>query len=69
MKNNSKHKKYIKKIGFDRTLQCLIEIVDDSIQNQHIVPIWKLKLVEGLEQAYDAYMDKGQDALCGVNDA
>jgi predicted N-formylglutamate amidohydrolase len=69
MRNNNKHKKYINKIGFERTLQCLIEIVDDSITDQNIVPIWKLRLVESLEQAYDAYMDKDQDILCGANDA
>lgn len=69
MRNNKKHKEYINKIGFERTLQCLIEIVDDSITDQHIVPIWKLRLVESLEQAYDAYMDKGKDVLCGANDA
>lgn len=61
MKNNSKHKNYITKIGFERTLQSLIEIVDDSITNENIVPIWKLKLVESLEQAYDAYMSKDKD--------
>lgn len=57
MKNNSKHKKYIEKIGFDRTLQCLIEIVDDSIIDENIIPLWKIKLVESLEQAYDACVD------------
>lgn len=56
MKNNSKHKKYIEKIGFDRTLQCLIEIVDDSISKENKTALWKIKLVESLEQAYDAYM-------------
>lgn len=67
MKNNEKHKKYINKIGFERTLQSLIEMVDDTISNENIVPIWKLKLVECLEQAYDAYMTKDQDFLCGTN--
>lgn len=70
MRNNNKHKKYIEKIGFDRTLQCLIEIVDDAIQNQHIVPLWKLKLVESLEQAYDAYMTKDSEfSYGGSNDS
>lgn len=69
MKNNTKHKKYISKIGFDRTLQCLIEIVDDSMLDENIVPIWKLKLVECLEQAYDAYMSQGQDMICETTDA
>lgn len=57
MRNNNKHKKYIEKIGFDRTLQCLIEIVDDTIIDENIIPIWKLKLVESLEQAYDACIE------------
>ena len=63
MRNNDKHKKYINKIGFERTLQCLIEMVDDSMINENIVSIWKLKLVEGLEQAYDAYMSGDKDSL------
>lgn len=56
MRNNDKHKKYIAKIGFERALQCLIEIVDDSIHSKHSSPIWKLMLAEHLENAYDAYM-------------
>lgn len=57
MRNNKKHKNYINKIGFERTLQCLIEIVDDSMIEDNDIPIWKIKLVENLEQAYDAYMN------------
>jgi hypothetical protein len=62
MKNNQKHKQYINKIGFERTLQSLIEIVDDSIIGENIVPIWKLKLVESLEQAYDTYMTRDNNS-------
>lgn len=56
MRNNDQLKKFIEDIGFERTLQCLIEMMDDSIHNENIVPIWKLKVVEYLEQAYDGYM-------------
>ena len=56
MRNNDKHKKYIQKIGFDTTLQSLIEIIDDSIIGENIVPSWKLKLIEHLEHAYESYM-------------
>jgi hypothetical protein len=56
MKNNDKLKQFIHEIGFDRTLQCLIEVLDDSIQNENTIPLWKLKVVEYLEQAYDEYM-------------
>lgn len=67
MKNNSNVKKQIDKIGFGRTLQCLIEIVDDSISSNTTAPIWKLMLAEHLENAYDAFMNKGQDVLCDIN--
>jgi hypothetical protein len=56
MKNNDQLKQFIHEIGFDRTLQCLIEALDDSIQNENTIPLWKLKVVEHLEQAYDEYM-------------
>jgi hypothetical protein len=57
MKNNDQLKQFINEIGFDRTLQCLIEALDDSIHNENIIPLWKLKVVEHLEQAYDGYMN------------
>jgi hypothetical protein len=63
MKNNEQLKKFIKNIGFDRTLQCLIEALDDSIHNDNVTPIWKLKVVEHLEQAYDVYMSGNKDSL------
>jgi hypothetical protein len=61
MKNNDQLKQFIHEIGFDRTLQCLIEVFDDSIQNENIIPLWKLKVVEHLEQAYDGYMSPNND--------
>jgi len=67
MKNNDKVKKQVDKIGFGRTLQCLIEIVDDSINGHTTAPLWKLTLAENLENAYDAFMNRGHDILCDVN--
>jgi hypothetical protein len=61
MKNNDQLKQFISEIGFDRTLQCLIEVLDDSIHNENIIPLWKLKVVEYLEQAYDGYMNPDND--------
>ena len=37
MKNNDQLKEFINEIGFDRTLQCLIEALDDSIHNENII--------------------------------
>lgn len=56
MRNNDQLKQLITKIGFDRTLQCLIEMMDDSIHSENTTPLWKIKVVEYLEQAYDGYM-------------
>ena len=63
MKNNEQLKKFIKNIGFDRTLQCLIETLDDSIHNDNVNSIWKIKVMEYLEQAYDMYMSGNKDSL------
>jgi hypothetical protein len=63
MKNNSKIKKKIENIGFDVVLQCLIEIVDDSIIEDKNVPLWKLTLAEHLEYAYDAYMKRERQTV------
>ena len=67
MKNNDDVKNQVDKIGFGRTLQCLIEIVDDSIDQNTTSPIWKLMLAEHLENAYDAYMNKDHEVLCDIN--
>jgi methyl coenzyme M reductase beta subunit len=61
MKNNDKIKKLIKNIGVDGVLQCVIESIDDSTLIDNIVPSWKLKVLEHLEQAYDIYMTKDID--------
>jgi hypothetical protein len=63
MKNNDQLKQFINEIGFDRTLQCLIEMADDAIHSQHKSPVWKLMLAEHLENAYDAYMSGNKDSL------
>lgn len=61
MKNNDQLKKLIRDIGFDRTLQCLIEMMDDSMHDENIIPLWKLKVLEYLEQAYDGYMSSNNN--------
>lgn len=61
MKNNDQLKNFINEIGFERTLQCLIEVLDDSIHKENILPLWKLKVVEYLEQAYDDYMSSNNN--------
>lgn len=63
MKNNEQLKNLINTIGIDRTMQCLIEVMDDSIMEQDIVPSWKIKVVDCLEQAYDAYMTRHKNSL------
>ena len=69
MKINSNRediKKFITLIGIEKTLQCLIEIIDssieaidytaDSIKNDK--DLWKFRVVESLEAAYDTYITK-----------
>lgn len=57
-------KKLIKNLGIDIVLQCIIELVDDSIDStdydidsiRNPDDLWKFKLIEGLEHAYEAYL-------------
>jgi hypothetical protein len=57
-------KNLIKKIGIDIILQCLIELIDDSIDStdydidsiRNSQDVWKFKILEGLEQSYEAYL-------------
>lgn len=57
-------KNLIKKIGIDIILQCLIEMMDDSIDAteydidsvRNSEDLWKFKILEGLEHAYEAYL-------------
>lgn len=45
----------LKKIGIKKTLQSLIEIVDESFDS-NTVPIWKYKVIDDLENAYEQFM-------------
>lgn len=45
----------LKKIGIKKTLQSLIEIVDESFDSD-TVPIWKYKVIDDLENAYEQFM-------------
>lgn len=45
----------LKKIGIKKTLQSLIEIVDESFDSD-TVPIWKYRVIDDLENAYEQFM-------------
>jgi hypothetical protein len=45
----------LKKIGIKKTLQSLIEIVDESFDS-HTVPMWKYRVIDDLENAYEQFM-------------
>lgn len=73
MKNNHKKeliKTFIKNVGIDIILQSIIETMDDSIDatdydvESLLNPddLWKFKVIEGLEHAYEAYLQKNQTA-------
>jgi hypothetical protein len=47
----------LEKIGTEKALQCLIESIDESTEWAD-APIWKFKLIENLEDAYNSYMDQ-----------
>lgn len=57
MSNKDQIKKVLETIGIEKTLQCLIESIDESADWSD-APIWKLKLIENLEDAYNSYMDQ-----------
>lgn len=76
MKNNYKKeliKTFIKNIGIDVILQSIIETMDDSIDAtdydidslRNPNDLWKFKVVEGLEHAYEAYLQKTNDEIVG----
>lgn len=64
-------KSLIKKIGIDTMLQCLIEIMDDSIDAtdydidsvRNSRDLWKFKILEGLEHAYEAYLANNTETI------
>lgn len=75
MKTNKKEliKKLIKNTGIDTVLQSMIEILDesidatdydiDSVRNPN--DLWKFKMIEGLENAYEAYLLKIKNETVG----
>jgi hypothetical protein len=64
-------KKLIANLGIDVVLQSIIEIMDadidatdydiDSIRNPN--DLWKFKVIEGLEHAYEAYLSNNTEAI------
>lgn len=73
MNTNKKElaKSLIKKIGIDTMLQCLIEMMDDSIDAtdydvdsiRNSQDLWKFKILEGLEHAYEAYLANNTETI------
>ena len=56
MTNKDQIKKALETIGTENALQCLIESIDESTDWSN-APVWKFKLIENLEDAYNSYMD------------
>lgn len=66
-------KKLIANLGIDVVLQSIIEIIDadidatdydiDSIRNPN--DLWKFKVIEGLEHAYEAYLSRDNSTTIG----
>ena len=78
MKNNHKKeliKTFIKNVGIDMILQSIIETMDDSIDAadddidslRNPDDLWKFKVIEGLEHAYEAYIQKTENETIGEN--
>lgn len=77
MKSSNKElvKKFIHNAGIDTVLQSMIEIMDEnidatdydieSIRNPN--DIWKFKMIEGLEHAYESYLEQFNNELIGEN--
>jgi hypothetical protein len=57
MTNKDQITKALVTIGTEKALQCLIESIDESTDWSN-APIWKFKLIENLEDAYNSYMDQ-----------
>ena len=57
MTNKDQIKKALEAIGTEKALQCLIESIDESTEWSN-APVWKFKLIENLEDAYNSYMDQ-----------
>ncbi len=57
MTNKDQIKKALETIGTEKALQCLIESIDEGTEWAE-APLWKFKLIENLEDAYNSYMDR-----------
>lgn len=66
-------KRFIINAGIDSILQSMIEILDDSIDAEDYDidslrnpnDLWKFKILEGLEHAYEAYLSKDNPTIIG----
>lgn len=68
-------KQFIQNIGIDIILQSMIEIIDEDIDatdydvESLLNPndIWKIKTIEGLEYAYESYLEQYNNETIGEN--
>lgn len=75
MSNKDLVKQFINKAGVDIILQSIIEMMDDNIDATDYDidsvcssdDIWKFKVIEGLEHAYEAYLGKTDNHLLENN--
>lgn len=66
-------KQIIQNIGIDIVLQSMIEMMDDSIDAtdydadslRNPNDLWKFKILEGLEHAYESYLAKEEPKTIG----
>lgn len=66
-------KQIIQNIGIDIVLQSMIELMDDNIDAtdydidslRNPNDLWKFKILEGLEHAYEAYLSKEESTSIG----
>lgn len=66
MSDKKQIKNYINSVGIDVILQSIIEMMDDDIEStdydidslKKSSDIWKFKIIEGLEHAYDAFLNQ-----------
>ena len=56
MNSRDQIKTALQTIGVEKSLQCLIESIDENTDWSN-APVWKFKLIENLEDAYNSYMD------------
>lgn len=71
MKSKESIKQLIQSIGIETVLQSLIEMMDanidatdydvESLRNPN--DLWKFKVIEGLEHAYESYLNKDNQII------